>query len=78
VLPGISALLQKIPVGKWGINTGGNEYMARKRLEQCSIDAPDVFVCGDMVRMRKEDSERDAHPFLKYRSPMVSLTLKVT
>ncbi|CAO0795230.1 unnamed protein product [Mucor circinelloides] len=48
VLPGISTLLQKIPHGKWGICTGGNEYMARKRLEQCDIQAPEAMVCGDM------------------------------
>lgn len=51
VLPGISTLLQKIPHDKWAICTGGNEYMARKRLEQCEIPAPRVFICGDMVRI---------------------------
>jgi beta-phosphoglucomutase-like phosphatase (HAD superfamily) len=49
LLPGISTLLQKIPRGKWGIATAGNEYMARKRLAQCNITAPDAIVCGDMV-----------------------------
>ncbi|KAI8969026.1 HAD-like domain-containing protein [Mycotypha africana] len=57
VLPGISALLEKIPVGKWGICTGGNEYMARKRLEQCDIAAPRVMICGDMVSRGKPDPE---------------------
>lgn len=49
VLPGVAALLEKTPNDKWGICTGGNEYMARKRLEQCNIKAPDAMVCGDMV-----------------------------
>ncbi|KAK4515749.1 uncharacterized protein ATC70_010702 [Mucor velutinosus] len=57
VLPGISTLLQKIPHGKWGICTGGNEYMARKRLEQCDIQAPDAIVCGDMVSQGKPHPE---------------------
>jgi beta-phosphoglucomutase-like phosphatase (HAD superfamily) len=51
LLPGISTLLQKIPSGKFGIYTGGNEYMARKRLDQCNIKAPDAMVCGDMVKL---------------------------
>jgi beta-phosphoglucomutase-like phosphatase (HAD superfamily) len=49
LLPGISTLLQKLPHDKWGICTGGNEYMARKRLAQCDISTPAVIVCGDMV-----------------------------
>ncbi|KAI9487148.1 MAG: HAD-like domain-containing protein [Benjaminiella poitrasii] len=57
VLPGISTLLQKIPHDKWGICTGGNEYMAKKRLEQCNINAPDAMVCGDMVTQGKPHPE---------------------
>lgn len=50
VQPGVAALLEKTPLHKWGICTGGNEYMARKRLEQCHIHAPNALVCGDMVK----------------------------
>lgn len=57
VLPGISTLLQKIPNGKWGICTGGNEYMAKKRLEQCDIQPPEAMVCGDMVSHGKPNPE---------------------
>ncbi|KAI8637066.1 HAD-like domain-containing protein [Parasitella parasitica] len=57
LLPGISTLLQKIPHGKWGICTGGNEYMARKRLEQCDILPPKAMVCGDMVNQGKPHPE---------------------
>ncbi|KAG2207634.1 hypothetical protein INT46_003520 [Mucor plumbeus] len=57
VLPGISTLLQKIPNGKWGICTGGNQYMARKRLEQCNIQPPEAMVCGDMVSQGKPNPE---------------------
>ncbi|KAI7887577.1 HAD-like domain-containing protein [Mucor mucedo] len=57
ILPGVSALLQKTPIHKWGICTGGNQYMARKRLEQCQIHTPDAFVCGDMVSKGKPDPE---------------------
>lgn len=49
VLPGVAALLEKTPIHKWGIYTGGNKYMAKKRLEQCHINAPEALVCGDMV-----------------------------
>lgn len=50
ILPGVAALIEKTPIHKWGIYTGGNEYMARKRLEQVQIKAPDAMVCGDMVK----------------------------
>lgn len=49
LLPGVSTLLQKIPHNRLGIYTDGNEHMARKRLEQVDIKAPDAMVCGDMV-----------------------------
>ncbi|KAI7901918.1 HAD-superfamily hydrolase subfamily IA, variant 3 [Cokeromyces recurvatus] len=57
IMPGVSTLLQKIPLNRWGICTGGNEYMARKRLEQCNIEAPEAMVCGDMVTQGKPHPE---------------------
>ncbi|KAI8052594.1 HAD-superfamily hydrolase subfamily IA, variant 3 [Gilbertella persicaria] len=61
LLPGVSTLLQKLPHGKWAICTAGNSYMAKKRLEQCDIDLPEVLVCGDMVSHGKPHPE----PYLK-------------
>lgn len=49
VLPGVSSLLEKIPSDKWGIYTGGTQYMAKKRLEQSKLPRPRTVICGDMV-----------------------------
>ncbi|OBZ82989.1 Sugar phosphatase YfbT [Choanephora cucurbitarum] len=61
VLPGVASLIDKIPLGHWGVCTAGTEYMARKRLEQCDIPAPKVLICGDMVSQGKPHPE----PYLK-------------
>ncbi|KAI8386938.1 HAD-superfamily hydrolase subfamily IA, variant 3 [Blakeslea trispora] len=61
VLPGVATLIDKIPLGHWGVCTAGTEYMARKRLEQCDISIPEVLICGDMVSQGKPHPE----PYLK-------------
>ncbi|GAA5799561.1 HAD-like domain-containing protein [Helicostylum pulchrum] len=55
VLPGVSSLLEKIPSDKWGIYTGGTQYMAKKRLEQSKLPRPRTVICGDMLTKGKPD-----------------------
>lgn len=50
VLPGVTSLLEKIPTDKWGIYTGGTQYMAKKRLGQSKLPRPRTVICGDMVK----------------------------
>ncbi|KAG2230866.1 hypothetical protein INT48_003029 [Thamnidium elegans] len=55
VLPGVISLLEKIPTDKWGIYTGGTQYMAKKRLEQSKLPRPGTVICGDMLTKGKPD-----------------------
>ncbi|KAI8140996.1 HAD-superfamily hydrolase subfamily IA, variant 3 [Fennellomyces sp. T-0311] len=57
VLPGVTALLEKIPLGRMGICTAGNKYMAQTRLGQCGIAVPTVMATGDTVTRGKPDPE---------------------
>lgn len=49
ILPGVTSLLDKIPIDKWGIFTAGTQYMADKRLKQTDLPRPRTVICGDMV-----------------------------
>ncbi|SAL95790.1 hypothetical protein [Absidia glauca] len=57
VLPGVMALLDSIPLGKWGVCTAGTSYMAVKRLKQCHIPVPESLSTGDKVERGKPDPE---------------------
>ncbi|KAI9030130.1 HAD-like domain-containing protein [Phycomyces nitens] len=53
ILPGVEDLLRKIPVGRYGIYTGGTQFMAESRLIQCHMVIPDVMYTGDKVAKGK-------------------------
>ncbi|KAI8344254.1 HAD-like domain-containing protein [Chlamydoabsidia padenii] len=57
VLPGVMALLDSIPLGKWGVCTAGTSYMAVNRLKQCDIPVPTSLSTGDKVERGKPDPE---------------------
>ncbi|KAI9272975.1 HAD-like domain-containing protein [Phascolomyces articulosus] len=57
VLPGVTALLEKIPLGRMGICTSGNKKMAQTRLTQCGMPIPTVMATGDTVTTGKPDPE---------------------
>ncbi|KAI9484811.1 HAD-superfamily hydrolase subfamily IA, variant 3 [Zychaea mexicana] len=57
VLPGVTALLEKIPLGRMGICTAGNKFMAETRLGQCGMAVPTVMSTGDTVTRGKPDPE---------------------
>ncbi|KAG2220977.1 hypothetical protein INT45_006510 [Circinella minor] len=57
VLPGVTTLLEKIPLGRMGICTSGNKNMAQTRLTQCNMPVPTVMATGDTVTVGKPDPE---------------------
>ncbi|KAL1930310.1 hypothetical protein VTP01DRAFT_10472 [Rhizomucor pusillus] len=57
VLPGVTNLLEKIPLGRMAICTAGNRFMAETRLNQCSIAVPTVMATGDVVTAGKPEPE---------------------
>ena len=54
VLPGVTTLLEKIPLGRMGICTSGNKNMAQTRLTQCNMPVPTVMATGDTVNNKKK------------------------
>lgn len=61
VLPGVTNLLEKIPLGRMAICTAGNRFMAETRLNQCSIAVPTVMATGDVVTAGKPEPEVKRH-----------------
>ncbi|KAG0173885.1 hypothetical protein DFQ30_006716 [Apophysomyces sp. BC1015] len=57
ILPGVLALLEKIPVDRYGIFTAGNSHMAETRLTQCNMAIPRAMATGDTVSRGKPDPE---------------------
>ncbi|ORZ18741.1 HAD-superfamily hydrolase subfamily IA, variant 3 [Absidia repens] len=57
VLPGVMALLDCIPLGKWGICTAATSLIAKKRLQQCGLPVPESLSTGDKVSRGKPDPE---------------------
>ncbi|KAF7732150.1 hypothetical protein EC973_006405 [Apophysomyces ossiformis] len=57
VLPGVRAMLEKIPTDRYGIFTAANRHMAEIRLKQCNLDIPKVMATGDTVSRGKPDPE---------------------
>ncbi|KAI8089366.1 HAD-like domain-containing protein [Halteromyces radiatus] len=57
VLPGVKALLDTIPFGKWGVCTAGTSYMAVNRFKQCGIQIPVSLSTGDKVTHGKPHPE---------------------
>lgn len=57
VLPGVTALLDKIPLGKMAIYTAATHLMATKRLQQCNITIPNVLETASSVSKGKPDPE---------------------
>lgn len=50
ILPGVAALLEKIPLASTAVCTAGTRHMAENRLTQVGLDVPKVMSTGDSVR----------------------------
>lgn len=61
VMPGALALVQSIPVGRWGVVTSGSRLLAQNRLRYCGLPVPEVLVTSDDVTNGKPHPE----PYLK-------------
>ena len=61
ILPGVPEFLARLPVGSWTVVTSATERLARVRLEQGGISAPEGFITGDGVTNGKPHPE----PYLK-------------
>ena len=61
VLPGILNLLQSLPAHRWTVVTSATERLARVRLAEGSIPAPDQIITADHVTNGKPNAE----PFLR-------------
>lgn len=57
VMPGALALVQSIPVGRWGVVTSGTLQLASARLRFCGLPVPDVMVTADQVTHGKPHPE---------------------
>ncbi|KAI7881833.1 HAD-like protein [Lichtheimia hyalospora FSU 10163] len=57
ILPGVAALLEKIPLASTAVCTAGTRHMAENRLIQVGLDVPKVMSTGDSVSRGKPDPE---------------------
>jgi mannitol-1-/sugar-/sorbitol-6-phosphatase len=55
VLPGVQDLLQVLPADRWTVVTSATERLARMRLAQAGISAPDRLVTAEAVKQGKPD-----------------------
>jgi mannitol-1-/sugar-/sorbitol-6-phosphatase len=60
-MPGVFALLDSIPPGRWCVVTSGTRHLATKRLQHANLPVPKILVAADDVVKGKPDPE----PYLK-------------
>ena len=57
VLPGVKALLERLPVERWAIVTSATRRLLLGRLAAAGLPVPERLISGDMVERGKPDPE---------------------
>jgi sugar-phosphatase len=57
VLPGVKALLERLPKERWAIVTSATRRLLLGRLEAAGLPVPERLISGDMVARGKPDPE---------------------
>lgn len=56
-IPGARELLERLPVGSWGVVTSGIRAVAEFRLRYTRLPLPSVMICADEITRGKPDPE---------------------